>query len=342
MRNKLSMNTIRGLFAALIKPALRIFQIAFTCLLVSACDGGIFGTGGPEDESILIATDSSDIGADSSPGLEAVPDSPSVPNSPVDENAITNAGNEQNIPESAIDPAMSPGIADVSDPASTADSISGMDSNFINDNATTGNAAPALRLINTSSQTIMAGERLDQSNSEFDLLDMSVVDAGNTSELVFLNADINALSVIGSSPPIEIGRIQPFTAVSGSITNVLIREESGSVSLIPMSVEVNTTDPTLSMLRVVQGSGFNSATRTASLMLESAGINPGGIDAEFSPISYNDPVSFYIEVPAGDYSLRDPLNRFSEQDVSLAAGAVTTFVFADEPDNFLIPVEDSQ
>ena len=73
----------------------------------------------------------------------------------------------------------------------------------------------------------------------------------------------------------------------------------------------------------------------------SAGENPGGIDVAFEGISYNVPVSEYMELPAGDYLMSDSLVRFADQAFSVVGGEVYTVLITDATSSPLLIVNDS-
>ncbi len=113
---------------------------------------------------------------------------------------------------------------------------------------------------------------------------------------------------------------------TGSVTTLVARDSAGGLDAVPLSTESGSSDVTLSKVRVLQSSELGDPQRVADLLLESRGPGGGGVEAEFTGISFDAPDSGYREVPAGDYTLIDSADRFAPQDVSFEGGQAYTVV----------------
>lgn len=310
-------------------------------LLLCSCDGGIFGTGGPDnmgldaglgtDVNLGAPVDMTDGANDSTAGATDAggsPDSNGGAGGTTDA-GVTDAGSTDT---GATDGG---GTSDSGETASMPDSL-----RIENTTATLSNSDVLIRLVNTSETTI----------NVFDLVDVrkiilygdNGIEPGRSSAAnptsqgeyqreIFDNDDL--ANILFALSPLSIGE--------STFTTLIFRSSVSGNSVLALPTELSTSDATLAKLRVVQTASFNSPESLATFSVLSGGENPGGIDVAFEGISFNAPTSDYLELPAGDYLLSDSLGRFTDQSFSVLGGEVYTVLVTDDASTPLLIITDS-
>jgi len=201
----------------------------------------------------------------------------------------------------------------------------------LNENFT--NTTPALDgpdaqivVINNSSRTIsiITGNQTDN-ESRFEITGIA---PNSTSDSVPVTADTTSLAVVDDST--EAAKIlvtfAEFLVEPSTLTTLLVRENESVVNAVALTTETKTSDPGLAKIRVVQSGTLGNTSMESRLRLQSAGDNPGGVDSNFDPLTYDLPESAYIEVFAGDYELTDTANAFTPFAISLSGNTVYTLL----------------
>jgi len=318
------------------------FLIACSFFLV-ACDGGIFGTGNPDP--LIIDAGSADIdGAplDADSGFTEANDAAIAEgDAGASDDGTTDSGGgnaAEPVMEEASGSAAPPmTLPSVQNPSQSVDSTLG----FTNDTTSQGSELADLYAVNTTTQAVLLV--LNNTNDRRLLLsDAAGLTSGSFSLLTSVTPGTGTLVVESVDDTTAVASVDPLIVSAGSYTGLLIREFNNSTSVVPLIVASGTTDPTLAKVRIAQAAAFDNIDASAELTLLSAGSNPGGIDTAFSAISYVNSNSDYIEVPAGDYELTDPLQRISPQALTFEGGTVVTLVLTDNSQVPVLVVVESQ
>ncbi|MEE9322406.1 MAG: hypothetical protein V3U76_18340 [Granulosicoccus sp.] len=250
-------------------PRSRLFPALCLSLLITACDGGIFGTGeGSSDAAIVYPSGgaAADSEADSTSGA-APASAPTetaneVSSSPV-ESGWTDFSNTE-IGSTATDPQVR--VVNVSrHPIS-----------FI----TAGSSAPEPVIApGTASAYVTApiGE------SVIEILDSD-------------DAEYNTLYAVD---PLNLGASTVTTLV---IRNLTLDPQGGSISVIPLSSTTMIDDPSLALVRVVLAVAESEVT-SVELSLQPVNDNPGPANSEFANLTESQLSSNYQLITAGDYVL---------------------------------------
>lgn len=300
-------------------------------LLLCSCDGGIFGTGGPDNM-----------------GLDAGLETDVSMGSPID---MTDGASDSTAGATDAGVGVDAGQSD----AGSSDS-GATDGGGTSDSGSTGGAPESLRIENTtatlpnSDVLIRIANTSNTTINVFDLMDVrkdilygdngiapgrisaaNPTSQGEYQREIFDNDDLD--NILLSLSPLSIGE--------STFTTLVFRSSSTSNSVLALPTELSTSDAALAKLRVIQAGSFDNPESVATFTVLSGGENPGGIDVAFEDLSYNDPASEYSELPAGDYLLSDSLVRFVDQAFSVAGGEVYTVLVTDNGATPLLIITDS-
>lgn len=300
-------------------------------LLISACDGGIFGTGGPDD---ILDNSMSTIDA-SAPTSGVATDLDSTANtddSASDSGSVDGTGGTESTEGSTTD-----GQTDSADTLST----TLRDDQFTNTLATLDNSDARINVINTSSLSVNV---VETSAPAFPaLFGTNGVAASTRSSTVTLQLNESSLNIVDNNTRTEVlFGFSMFNAANATFSTLIVRENGAQVNAIALATQTGTSDSTLANVRVMQASAWGDNTVETLFKLQSAGANPGGIDQSFGPLSYDSPNSDYINIPSGDYELIDPAGRITNQMISFVGGHAYTVVLTGSSTNPILLVDDTE
>jgi hypothetical protein len=293
-------------------------------LLLCSCDGGIFGTGGPDtmgldagletDVSMGSPIDMTDGASDAGAGMD---------------------GGQSDAGSSDSGATEGGGNSDSGATGGTPESL-----RIENTTATLPNSDVLVRIVNTSNTTINVFDVVDVRK---DILygdngiapgRISAANPNSQGEYqleIFDNDDLS--NILLNLSPLRIGE--------STFTTLVFRSSTSGNSILALPTELSTSDAALAKLRVIQAGSFDNPESIATFTVLSGGENPGGIDVAFEGLSYNEPTSDYTELPAGDYLLSDSLVRFVDQAFSVAGGEVYTVLVTDNGATPLLIITDS-
>lgn len=325
-------------------------------LLVSACDGGIFGTGGPDN----INMNTMDAGAPTTDGQVGSTAGASVSGTEGDTNSTANsveqgtadAGSTGNA-AGTTDAGNTDGFTDgttttegITDGGGT-DSGQGSDTpvmgsnQFTNNQATLDTADIRLNLINTASIPVNANESA-VANAPL-LFGDNGVQLNMLSNTATLQRNNTSINIVDHNTRAEIVfSFANVTVLDATFTTLLVRENGGQIDAIPLTTLTKTSDPMLAKVRIVQADVLGNASAEAMFQLQSAGANPGGIDERFGPLSFVAPISNYTDIPNGDYELIDELGRIENQALTFVGGNVYSIIVLGNGTNPILLVNDTQ
>jgi len=291
-------------------------SLIFLCvLLLSSCDGGIFGTGGPDTM-----------------GLDAGLETDVNMGSPID---MTDGASDTTAGETDTGETDGGGTSDSGATGGAPESLG-----IENTTATLSNSDVLIRLVNATETTInvfdLVDVRKDILYGDNGIAPGRISTANPTSQgeyqrEIFDNDDLSNIFL----------SLSPLSLAESTFTTLVFRNSGLSYSILALPTELETNDAALAKLRVVQVGSFSNPDAIATFTALSAGENPGGIDVAFEGISYNVPVSEYMELPAGDYLMNDSQVRFADQAFSVVGGEVYTVLISDATPNPLLIVNDS-
>lgn len=335
-------------------------------LLISACDGGIFGTGGPDD--ILATTaDTSDAAApnvntdgtvaeatnDTETGGSASNASASADAGASDGGASDNGASDNGASDggSADAGTSDAGVADggtsdggASDGGAGSGDVSllTMENQFNNSLPTLDSPTAKINLINTSSVSLNVIETGAPLSST--LFGADGVAPDTQSNAVALQLSGTSIDIIDNETPTEtVVRFPTFIVESATFTTLLVRQNGVQIDAIPLISETKTTDSSLIKVRVVQAGTLGDPSVSATFNLQSVGANSGGVvDRDFGPMSFNSSESNYTEINQGDYQLTDPANRINNQMLTLEGGNVYTVIVLGDSSNAVLLINDTE
>ena len=374
----------------------KVFTLV-SVLLLTACDGGIFGTGGTLDSSsgepvaeTGLSTDGTSVtGSAATPdvdttvgdtgNVDAGNDTDSTPASPdsntdpdVDTDTVATPGIDPSA-NPAVDPGEDTSIpttdeitdagatdSDATDTdtgtddggatdAGTADGGSstnnsslsvGDEGTFTNNTRTLSGSEAQLVVANTSSLTINVISLNEEQNAG--LFEIAGVTPNTLSSTTALGTNTTSLAIVDSSNPTQALIVySEFNADPQTLTTLLIREDDSGINSVALVTETQTSDPGLARVRIVQGESLGNPLLMTEFRLQSSGDNPGGMDINFGPLSFDQPQSDYKELLAGDYELIDLANRFAPVPVTLSGGTVYTLVITGNGTDDVLTIIDS-
>lgn len=324
-------------------------------LLISACDGGIFGTGGPDDIEINASGNADASQTDS--------ESQVTQGSSQEENGESNLSTSGGSSESGqnnnggIDGADA-GNGGTDSGAGTDSGDGATDSSTDGDTQTSGTPPDQSRMFLNNQPTLDSLDaRINAINTT--ALTINVIDTGAPTTPTLFGATGVASNTISSSTKLETNEtsleiidntlgtetlfsFSPFTANEATFSTLLIRDNGSQIDVIPLITMTTVSDVTLAKVRIVQAVTLGELSAQATFDLQSAGLNPGGIDQSFGPLSYNNPVSNYIDIPNGDYELIDSLGRIDNQMLNFIGGNVYTLVIVENNTGATLLVNDTE
>ncbi|MFK8076860.1 MAG: hypothetical protein AB8B84_09770 [Granulosicoccus sp.] len=281
-------------------------------VLLSACDGGLFGTG---DGSNTIQVET---GADSNP-----PDSDTRDPDP-DSNPST-------------DPVENPGTGDGnSAPPATQTPV---DSSFENLQAGTNSTTPGIHLINVSDRSIGVFNESNGSN-----VFSNPIPPGSVSDAAAIQLGENNLVVTDTTNDTAIAYIRPLNAGTSTLTTLIVRNTTGeSLDVVKLSSISISQTPTVARVRVVQANSFGTTDSEATFMLLPFGNNPGGSTVLFNNINSSSAseANYQLATPGG-YRLVDSLGRFDDIPLDVGAGKIYTLIIQESATPPILVHEDDQ
>ena len=300
------------------KKPVQFLYPAMACLLLllTSCDGGLFGTGdGTNNDNIMVDGEADGATGGTQSGVDAGTDG-------------TTTG--------------------TTDGETTADSMSvASDSNPTTeafDNMLPGSqiAAPQMRVLNftqlnvqisANNNAVVNELQPEQDSGRFEL----PVDA---TQLTF--ADFTALSADDSS--VAFHTIEPFNAAEFSITTIIMRQNDidGSISVITLTTQSEPTDPTTALARLVQTTSLGDVSRSSTITLAAAEPLNSGSDVSFEGLSFDTQATGYADILPGTYTLIDAANRFASQSITIEANHVYTIVINRDTAPVLRVIDESQ
>jgi len=332
--NNQKINSVRG--SATAKVLLFVLV-----LLISACDGGIFGTGGPDD-MLATTADTSDA---------------SVPNSNTD-GTVAEATNDLETNDSETvggdtddASATDEGAVDTSanmtngSPAGNGDNTSTpmpVVNQFTNSLPTLDSPTAKINVVNTSSVSLNVIET--GAPVSMALFGVGGVAPDTQSSAVAVQSNGISLDIIDNETPTEtIARFTSFVVDSATFTTLMVRQNGAQIDVIPLTTETKTTDSSLIKVRVVQAGTLGDPSVSATFNLQSVGTNSGGVvDRDFGPMSFSSTDFNYTEINQGDYQLTDTANRINSQMLTFEGGNVYTVIVLGESPNTVLLINDTQ
>ena len=293
-------------------------RLLFICLVVllSACDGGLFGTG---DGSNTIQVET---GADSN-----APDSNTQDPDP-DSNPST---------DPATDPVENPGTGDGdSTPPATQ---TPEDSSFENLQAGTDSTTPGIHLINVSDRSISVFNESNGSN-----VFPNPIPPGSVSDAAAIQLGENNLVVTDTTNDTVIANIRPLNAGASTLTTLIVRNTTGeSLDVVKLSSISISLAPTVAQVRVIQANLLGTSDTEATFMLLPFGENPGGSAVLFNNInSSSASEATYQYATPGGYRLVDSLGRFDAVPLNVSAGKIYTLIIQEGATPPILVHEDDQ
>lgn len=338
----------------MITSSLRSFSVAgialFSLMLVTGCDGGIFGTGGPDQQIDNTTLDGSAGVSDSTPdgiGVDAGTTDTGTTDTGTSgaetnmtgttdggtDDAGTTDGNSQ-ISEGGTDN----GSVDAGSPGFEEDQIG----SFSNDTPALNSTDPKLNVINTTNKNLNVLDESLDANSP--LFTDNGVPPLSASASVTLDRAVSVLRIVdNNNRSMGLYWLDTLTAAPATLTTLVIREVNNTITVVPLATETTTTDPMLARVRVVQGIVLQDEAALVTVSALSAGDNPGGIDVDFDAVSFTDPSTAYKDLPAGDYDIMDDLGSLAVESITLMGGnAYTLVLVGDDTRNRVLVVNDTQ
>jgi len=332
-------------------------------LLLSACDGGIFGTGGPDNIDMSASTSAdiplTDSGVDTTDGTSSSESEASTDTS-AGGTANSETGSTNGLAEASDAGSTDAGAADGGMPPATGDSTTGSSNTgdptsgssiedsgeFINNQASldpTTITTARINVINATSLSVNIIETGAETQPEFSLFGVSGVAANTLSGSAALLENETSLAITdNATPAMTVFSFTNFTADDATFSTLLVRENDSQIDAVPLITLTATQDETIAKVRVLQAIPFSDASAEALINLQSAGANPGGIDQAFGPLSYVNPTTDYIDIPSGDYELIDSLGRFENQMLTFIGSNVYTVVLMENSSGPLLVINDTE
>lgn len=283
---------------------LRVLSLAIlTSLVLSGCDGGIFGTGDGTD---------SDLGPiDSSVSTTEPPTNPLAPAGETPE-----SGNGSDSPESE---AEAEEAAETQDSAATLSfsntQSAGLDQSILQ--------LPALKVINLLNQPIVASTTTGNSIN---------VSAQSSSTYLTANTGQNRIDFSTLDSGIAVAAIDPLNASDDSITTVLITPspfstEPQDANVSALNTQAAAAAPGMAQVRLVLATRPDPAIEQAPFTLRSDGAESAGADIVFTDFFNNEqPLENYSLANAGTYQLVPDDASFAPQPIELLPDQVYTLV----------------
>jgi len=305
-------------------------------LLLTGCDGGIFGTGDGGDivsPTDVEGSDPTDNGTEPDEGDSIAPEEP-----------VTE-------PESPLAPGADSGDATIELRA------------FENLDTGSDSATPLLSLINLSQQSLGAF-----SDTDTQALFSAPVQPGALSPRVTVPLGTESLSVIDTDTDNTQLVLSPLNLGNASVTTLIARDRlaepgagpgagpgadpetdidpetsSATVDILALPARLSLSDDALARVRLLQVYPIAGDDRAGQMMLLPAGANPGGSEVSLGLVSAADFLQtlVYQTVTAGSYELQDSLSRFAPYPLTLSPGHAYTLILTGS-ETVLLIVQDSE
>jgi len=352
--------------------------IVMSVLLLAACDGGIFGTGGPDDqlmnggadtvglpdESISQAENNVDgVAAGDTDGSANTTDDSSLDAGASDAGpsggGLSDAGSAD---DGTADAGTGIGVG--STDGASAGVVGNTDGDSTSGDPTTGGTAGSAvePPVNPDEMNPPPDTGADNADNQVYVINtastsLNVVTQGAEQQIDMFDAgSVASTGLSENGPPGSIAT--NFTITNNDTTELLLefsepiekpsdrvtivfREDEAGINSFVLNTETKTSDPGLAKVRIVQGDTLGDALIESEMRLVSAGENPGGMDKTFAALSYNRPNTDYSELLAGDYELVDVANRFSPFAVTLEGGISYSLVLVGIGANDILIINDS-
>jgi len=278
--------------------------IAILCMLLTACDGGIFGTG--DGDPIDPISGSGD-------GSTSSTQTPGTSDTTGDTTGDTTSGTD----------GMTGGMADGSTTeamgADTSSTIA-----FQNMQPGGSSSTPRLRVLNVSTGNVSIAA------NEVNNFIVNGLAPEQDTGLLNIPIDTSSLLVIDTTntgDPNFFHVFDPFDAAAFSVTTVIVRDQIADGSgVLALSSQTESNSMDTALVRLVQANTLGDATATATITLFSAAQNSSGSDVSFEGLSYEQGATEYTVVIPGSYTLSDGNSRFADTDFTIESGRVYTVV----------------
>ncbi|MEE9334504.1 MAG: hypothetical protein V3U65_10485 [Granulosicoccaceae bacterium] len=291
------------------KKSTQYLYLAMACLslLLTSCDGGLFGTGDGHNNSNVM------VNGDATGGTTG--------------NMETGATTD-----------TSTGTTTSATTGSTTDG----QSTAAFDNMQPGGQSPTpqMRVLNLTQLNVQV--RVNDNAVINELLPEQ--DSGrialpiDASQLAF--TDVATLSTTNQA---AFHTIEPFNAAEFSITTIIMRRQpNDSIGVITLTTQTVPTDPAMALARLVQTTILGDVSGSSTITLVVTEPSHSGSDVSFDGLSYDTQATAYAGVFPGNYTLTDTDNRFVSQSITIEAGHVYTIVISSETTPVLRVIDDSQ
>ena len=330
----------------MVQPSRRQPLVALFCCmlfgLLGGCDGGLFGTDdGSVDASQDIPASPSDLPSEAAPGgspdggtgdtpdaaqeppTNGVQDSPESPDGETDGSTAGTTGGVESPAPGTDAPPTDPGAPP---------SFQGVGQSFNNALITTPRDDALLTAVNPLERElylIIEGLAATQ-------VDTVAIPPGGATRHIAVPVGSLVATVSVSTDPDSDGSGDGFALATldlslgtGTLTTLVTREENALFDVVPLASVSGSSGPELASVRLLQASALGDPEREADFLMESRGAAGGGAETAFAEVSYRSPGTDYQELPAGDYTLTDPNERFAPQAVSFDGGQSYTVVIRD-------------
>ncbi|MBX2880462.1 MAG: hypothetical protein KTR32_11045 [Granulosicoccus sp.] len=297
-----------------------LLSVIILCVFLSACDGGLFGTG-----SDTLGTGSEINGSGLGVDGASAPDSPTETGSDTDPTVDAGNGAASPDPGGSEPPG---GTGDMSETGSPTD-ITPTQLSFSNTTPSGLSTPPLLKVINLTSIELNA-----RTNETGNALFSQSINAESTSATIELTVGENMLLLYDVQTSDVLAEFTSLNVASDSATTLLLRhhttninQDQFNVGVIALDTRLVTGAPGMSLVRLIQAEDLSTASESATFSLIPHGPNAGPTEVSFSNIdSEINPVTEYQLLAAGDYALNDSLGRFPDQILNLAPDNVYTLV----------------
>ena len=294
--------------------AIQLIAVLFFSILLTACDGGIFGTGDSSNDLAEIDAGDAISNGDMQPtdggvGAGATEDTDSATDTS-DESTDTGASDEADTAE----PAQTP-VTDFSN--TTPSGITGPTA-----------LLPALKVINLSNLSLLA--------TATDTAETVLAPVAQTSEFLSLNTGETTVNITNNDNGAMLAVLGPLNAVADSITTLVITDNTSDNNTATINLDAFDTRAVVSAtamaeVRLIAVPG-SDATLAGSLRLTPDDTNADGVELVLSLNGGNDQTSIaYSLANPGAYTLNDFQGALAQQQIELQADTIYTLILSDNP-----------
>lgn len=287
--------------------AIQLIAVLFFSILLTACDGGIFGTGDSINDLAEIDAGDAISNGDMQPtdggvGAGATDSS--------DESTDTGASDEADTAE----PAQTP-VTDFSN--TTPSGITGPTA-----------LLPALKVINLSNLSLLA--------TATDTAETVLAPVAQTSEFLSLNTGETTVNITNNDNGAMLAVLGPLNAVADSITTLVITDNTSDNNTATINLDAFDTRAVVSAtamaeVRLIAVPGSDT-TLAGSLRLTPDDTNADGVELVLSLNAGNDQTSIaYSLANPGAYTLSDFQGALAQQQIELQADTIYTLILSDNP-----------